>query len=741
MAYGMTPHANWPSLVDFNRDMEELSRSGTKNSDQLALIESGRLVTAVDYMQHYGDKKDAIGFAGCNKRLKSYVQYHLTGKPLAERKVEHVSQNVSKEAYRITFGDLRDALSTMKSQKLSAPRAAPSTAQGEVLNTQQHRELSQFVLNKLRENKPDIHDLKTASQYLNCLVEKYPKDVQKLRDVYCSEVSDKFKKSAALLDELWFKYDYPQEPEVQSSAHVEQRLQPSPPPEACVGKKRSKLEKATVSSEEIAIAATYYKGLPGEAEDLLRRLDDWKKQDGPVKSIEQALTYLAGKPNFPIKANDIPAAMAAKDGLLAFANLPIELRPKPQNKVSVQVRELAVPSGTYRPANFSENRHVDCHPAPLSPEGQNILQRNNSKVTSQELEELEFRVVPEYQKVHQKIIDAKAKARDEGVGLPPGEGFPPKGKSTSLQHIPGAKSESSQEVNGVGLATAQGKRGNNEDTHVAQRFQIQSGGASITVTMTGVLDGHSDRNFGGHVSRHVAGQLQNCLRKRLEQYNPDGLTEVGVWNALKLALADVDRDEYLFQPVIDCSGTTVNLALVIGDRLWIVNVGDSRAMLAYPDGHFLQLSQDAKPGYKPWVRGSKPEVNEHSKRVEKRGGSIRKDHHPQYRVYPPPSALGGLSATAGAVGDHAMGGVLSARPRITSYPLDELQGAVLVQCCDGVFDVANCGQVSEYLRDKTAVWQELDTQHAAENLLGASYDAGSKDNLTVVMAPVPALQA
>ncbi len=742
MAYGMPPRANWPSLTEFKQAVDRLSQDGAKSSDQLALAENGRLVTAVEYMQQYSNQEGATGFAGCNANLKSYVQHHLTGKPLTERKVEHVSQNISKGTYRITFGDLKGALSTMEIQNAPTPQAASSAAPGAVLNKQQHKQLSQFVLDKLRENKPNIHDLKTAGQYLDLLVERYPEDVQKLRDVYCFQGPDKFIRSAELLDELWFKYDYPPEPEPQPSERAVQRQQPSPPPQAQVYK-RPKLEKETDSPEKIASDASYYTGLQGEAEGLLRRLDDWRLQGGPVKSIEQVLAYLAKQPKFPIKANEIPAAMAAKGGLLEFANLPADLRPKSQNKASVQVRELAVPAGTYRSANFSENRYVDCHPAPLPAEGQSTLQRNNSKVSSQELEELEFRVVPEYWKVHQKIIDAKAKARDEGARLPPREGFPPRGRPTSFHHILGAESESSQEVNGVGLATAQGKRtdGNNEDAHVAQRFQIQSGGASITVTMTGVLDGHSDHNFGDRVSRRVAGQLQNCLRKRLEQYNPDGLTEVGVWNALKLALADVDRDEYLFQAVIDCSGTTVNLALVIGDRLWIVNVGDSRAMLAYPDGHFLQLSQDAKPGYKPWVRGSELEVNEHSKRVEKRGGHIEQDQHSQYRAAPPPAAIGGRSATTGAVGDHAMGGVLSPRPRITSYPLDEIQGAMLVQCCDGVFDVANCGQVSEYLCNKTAVWQSLDTRHAAESLLGASYDAGSRDNLTVVMAPVTALQA
>ena len=141
-----------------------------------------------------------------------------------------------------------------------------------------------------------------------------------------------------------------------------------------------------------------------------------------------------------------------------------------------------------------------------------------------------------------------------------------------------------------------------EDAHLATRFTFNSGGTAVNVSLTGVFDGHSSNYRGQEASRYAAEHIVEHLQHRLAQYNPGGLTEAGIWNALKLALVDLNRSEFYSRRDIDNTGTTANLALVIGDRLWVANVGDSRALLSFPDGRSLALSEDAKArhyGYEP----------------------------------------------------------------------------------------------------------------------------------------------
>ena len=774
MAYGMGTGPKWPTIEAFKKEFEKLPEN-TKDSDCMVLTENGRLVTPSEYHKNYDRKAGSIGFVASNASLKSFVGQHLTGKAITERNVVRLSENIKKTNYRINFGDLKSALKTMETlpSTTRSPVSVTSSA-GVLLQPSEHEKIAFFILDKLKGNKAEVVDLKSATLFLDSLINKYPEDVKTLRDVYCRNVADKFVRATTILDDLWIKHDFPDsasppQPQPQPP-HSSQSFSPRPsrngyidpasgiPIQPAAQKSmedmrsnakqlfgQSKFQTAFSQYQSIVENTNYndnkecYKkcvmamaGMLSEDGELSRM------KEYPLYRLIPYLQHLIDDNNSDEVTRGFLNLMQAKLNTFvdpATGEHSPSLRPKPKvdfyHGSTITVGPLRTLHKAYQPAKFTEERYVDCRPACLSVSAKDAFTRWNKTVKHEKLEELEYRVVPDHDIVHQKILRENDKASSEGERMSRGEAFPPKGNMTPQSKIPGFKSEHSQNIPEVGVACAQGRRSNNEDAHIAKRFNINVAGKPITVSMTGVFDGHSV-NYAGHLaSRYVASHLEECLRARLEQYNHGELTEVGIWNAIKLALVDVDWAEYLFEGGIDHTGTTANVALVIGNKLWIANVGDSRAMLAFPNGSYIQLSQDAKPGYAGTYPNGDKVPNEHSQRVRKRGGDTNK-------TFASGAVKGNLRTTA-SIGDHNLGGVISARPKITSYFLKDIQKALLVQCCDGVYDVANCAQVSSFIRDD-AHWQTpMDTKRAAESLVTASYDANSRDNLTAIVVPISAL--
>ncbi|CAJ2658527.1 unnamed protein product [Trifolium pratense] len=110
-----------------------------------------------------------------------------------------------------------------------------------------------------------------------------------------------------------------------------------------------------------------------------------------------------------------------------------------------------------------------------------------------------------------------------------------------------------------------------------------------SVHFFGVYDGHGE--FGGRCSNFVKDKLVEKLS------NDSALLEdpVKAYNSAFLAT----NDELHKNEIDDCmSGTTAITVLVIGDTLYVANVGDSRAVLAVKDGNRVvaeDLSSDQTP--------------------------------------------------------------------------------------------------------------------------------------------------
>ena len=294
----------------------------------------------------------------------------------------------------------------------------------------------------------------------------------------------------------------------------------------------------------------------------------------------------------------------------------------------------------------------------------------------------------------------------------------------------------SLENGNITIAHAQGRRPSMEDAHIVERIGFVTNDVK-EMQISAVCDGHGGSGW----SNYVAANIGERLKVRLEEFNQNGLTDVGIWNALKIAMVDLDLDltaqgrpdriaiedhpqyesykknnmldEIPEEELYDKSGTTINLAVRINGDLWIANVGDSRAILVDDDGGMLQISEDAAPN-DPYYQQP----------IEARAGTVRGE-----KVVSPNRSSS--IAVARALGDTQFEGAISARPKITKIPQSMLKNATLIQTCDGVPEVSSSVDIAQKIHN----WQgkEDATKNAALDLVASAYQAGSGDNLSAIV--------
>lgn len=255
----------------------------------------------------------------------------------------------------------------------------------------------------------------------------------------------------------------------------------------------------------------------------------------------------------------------------------------------------------------------------------------------------------------------------------------------------------------IGFSHIQGRRPSMEDEHLATSFALTIAGRQYPVHLFGIFDGHGGRE----AARFVKNNLQAKLQTVLIQCNPQALSDEGVWSALKRATAELNEEfKNRYGNIANTQGTTATIAMILDQKLWTANVGDSRTVLDHC-GEAIQLSEDAKPDDPRYKRG-----------IEKRGGSVVIRDVPR---------VNGSLAVARAIGDHALRGAINARPKITVKPLREIHpGSHLILSCDGIYDVARTQDIVHTVhthRNKSAGALAADITHSA-------FYSGSADNLS-----------
>ena len=246
--------------------------------------------------------------------------------------------------------------------------------------------------------------------------------------------------------------------------------------------------------------------------------------------------------------------------------------------------------------------------------------------------------------------------------------------------------------------SAQGPREKLEDFFLHGDFVMKNG---LNIPFFAILDGHA----GVNCAKFVRTQIKQILPELLETEN-----DLAIYNSLHQICVSIDDNwkDYVLRPAAklrDRSGTTLLFALIIKNILWIVSVGDSRAVLG-KNGEAIQLSEDAKPS-----------IEKYQMEIMRRGGYVR------WR------RVDGSLDMARSIGDIEHPSV-SARPCIRKFDLATLDSEktnFLILATDGLWDVIGS-------RDAVNLCSGLQTAKSmAEKLVSAAYGNGSLDNVTVMV--------
>jgi len=254
----------------------------------------------------------------------------------------------------------------------------------------------------------------------------------------------------------------------------------------------------------------------------------------------------------------------------------------------------------------------------------------------------------------------------------------------------------------VGLASDPGRvRGRNEDSSLAMQFILaQHGQPPLPLGLFILADG-----MGGHEE----GQQASALAVRL--------TARHILNQVYLPLLS-DRDEAVSRVPINevlqsgieiahetlvrrfpGAGTTLTLALALGDGLYIAHVGDSRAYLG--ERNHLQL--------------------------------LTRDHSMAARLQEMGQTTSDEAALQRNILYKALGQGARVDPDILYHDLD--QGQYLLLCCDGLWDKVDDEEMSAIVRAAPT------PGIACKHLVARANENGGEDNISVILAargwPIP----
>lgn len=260
----------------------------------------------------------------------------------------------------------------------------------------------------------------------------------------------------------------------------------------------------------------------------------------------------------------------------------------------------------------------------------------------------------------------------------------------------------------IGSSCMQGWRVNMEDAHT----HILSLPEDPPAAFFAVYDGH-----GGAKVAHYAGSHLHTAITSTDSYKAGDYAEAMRTGFLAID-EDMLRDEEMRE---EMAGTTAIAILVRDGRMFVGNVGDSRAVACFA-GKADPLSVDHKPS-----------LDSEAKRITAAGGWVEFNR------------VNGNLALSRALGDFvfkrndkkdARDQIVTAFPDIQSRSLtDELEFVVIA--CDGIWDVLSNEEVVDFIRKRIAA--HMEPQTICEELMTRCLAPGCQmgglgcDNMTVIL--------
>lgn len=282
----------------------------------------------------------------------------------------------------------------------------------------------------------------------------------------------------------------------------------------------------------------------------------------------------------------------------------------------------------------------------------------------------------------------------------------------------------------------QGRRPKQEDRHVMVK-DLQKAGSALKLplhhldtpaALFAVYDGHQ----GAACAEYCAKNFHMKLLPKLSA-NPGVWTDSMIRNAFSRSFQELDED-FLAKNRGIPDGCTAVIALLIGSRLFVAWVGDSRCVMMMEGGKARALTRDHKPELE------EARVRAAGGNVIKLGGCMRvapADFDEKYKKIRQARAQGlGTIATdpvalavARSFGDREFktpNKLLTATPDVEVVHLDSSHKGIML-LCDGVLDVMTNDEVAKLMA------RNLGRPRAAcGEVVNEAFNRGSEDNLTSI---------
>ncbi|KAJ8900722.1 hypothetical protein NDN08_000023 [Rhodosorus marinus] len=259
-----------------------------------------------------------------------------------------------------------------------------------------------------------------------------------------------------------------------------------------------------------------------------------------------------------------------------------------------------------------------------------------------------------------------------------------------------------------GIAEYEGRRNYMEDRTAWMISRLGFGGPQLGIFC--VFDGHGGEMAAEYCKKNFVNSLMD--HPKLHTDVPAALREIVKTTDDKiLGLSETEKNY---------AGTTLNSVVVVGNKLYCCNVGDSRAVMSR-DGMALGLSQDHSALSPAEVR-----------RVRDAGGFVTS------------RGVNGVITLSRALGDLDLKGhkertfpgkkfsadLIISEPDIVEFDVEERDEFVII-ATDGLW--AKMSNETAVKITKKSLSMYADSERAAKILVKSAYDAGSTDNISAAV--------
>ncbi|KAK2983666.1 hypothetical protein RJ640_023200 [Escallonia rubra] len=263
-----------------------------------------------------------------------------------------------------------------------------------------------------------------------------------------------------------------------------------------------------------------------------------------------------------------------------------------------------------------------------------------------------------------------------------------------------------------GYSSLRGKRASMEDFYDVKTSIIDG----KTVCLFGIFDGHG----GSRAAEFLKEHLFENLMKHSEFMTNTKLALSETYQKTDMDFLESEKDTFRDD------GSTASTAVLVGNHLYVANVGDSRTVISKA-GEAIPLSEDHKPNR-----------SDERKRIESAGGVV---------MWAGTWRVGGVLAMSRAFGNRMLKQFVVAEPEIQDLEIDE-NFELLVLASDGLWDVvANESYQLMHTcklppsptphppnQDAMSLARtEEDPEAAARKLTETAFTRGSADNITCIV--------